>query len=546
MPARIPTIAIVGRPNVGKSTLFNRLVGGRRSIVKDEPGITRDRIDADGEIDGHAVRWVDTGGFIPENTVADADAMLALMRDQAKVAIDAADAVVWLTSVRDDVTPADEAIAGVLRFAKQPVFLAVNKCDTDRLETAALSFYELGFETLVPIAAEHGRGIGDLLDGVVEALQQADAFREVAEPEDAIDPETLEALRARRGGYVDRIRMCIVGRPNVGKSTLLNAMIGHERVLASDVPGTTRDAVDVPFETEEGRFVLIDTAGMRRPARVQVDVEQWSVSQAVRAIERSHVVLLVLDATQTLAEQDARIASLIARRRRACVVVVNKWDAVEKDTDTMRAYGKDLDDQMPMLAHAPRVFVSALTKSRLHKLLPVVQEAFTAFDKQVGTGALNRWLQDIQRMRQPPVYRNKRLKMYYMVQTAVRPPTFVVQVNMADAAPPNYHRFLIKNLRETFDLHGAPIILQLKKKQSRRARKPTTVEGEAPELPRVIDLDGDESAEDAAFDLDAAEDYDHGPLQLAEPASWPDDFSDDGDDGDDDDAVRPLEGDGDG
>ncbi len=465
MAKRVPLVAIVGRPNVGKSTLFNRLVGGRHAIVEDTPGVTRDRLYARCEYDGEIIELVDTGGF----EVGRTDDMLVNVRDQAKIAIEQADIVIWLCNARDDVTAAEEAIADVLRAADKPILIAANKCDVPSIDMDAMAFYSLGFESVRPVSAAHGRGIGELLDEVLELLRAADGFADLDDDE-ALGEDEIAELQQQRGGHVQRVRMCIVGRPNVGKSTLANALLGKKRMLASDIPGTTRDAIDADFEHDGETFTLIDTAGMRRPARITESIEQYAVSRAVRAIERSHIAVLVLDATQALADQDARIASLVERRGRACVVVVNKWDAVEKDTRTMRAYEKDLDEALPFLAHAPRIFVSALKGQRVHKVMNTVLQAYAAFNSLINTSKLNRWLADTVALKQPPVHRGKRIKLYFGSQTQTRPPRFEFQCNIDKPPPASFQRFMARRLRDTFDLYGTPIRLGFKRKAARRAR----------------------------------------------------------------------------
>ena len=487
MAPRTPLVAIVGRPNVGKSTLFNRLMGERRAIVEDTPGVTRDRQYGEAEVQTRLLQIVDTGGFDPLET----EGMLPMMRRQATIAIEEADAIIWMTSVRDDVTPADEEIGAVLRRTSKPVFCAVNKCDADRLEDEAVSFYALGVDRIFPIAAEHNRGVLDLMETVLEALDELNAFEgeEIDDGIEPIDPEELAELQAQRGGHVERVRICVVGRPNVGKSTLINALVGQERLLATNVPGTTRDAIDVDFVNEGQGYTLIDTAGLRRPARVTEDIEQYSVSRTVRALERSHVAVLVLDATRSLADQDARISALIERRGRACCIVINKWDLVEKDGKTMQAYELDLAEQMPYLAHAPKLFISALTGRRVHKVIQMINQTFDAFNTQIGTSKLNRWLEEVTAWRQPPVYRGKRLKLYFGSQVSTRPPRIRIQVNTEKAVSAHYKRFLLSRLREAFDLQGTPIRLDFIKKQARRARTAFYDASERPEMPSMYDLD---------------------------------------------------------
>lgn len=464
MAKRIPLVAIVGRPNVGKSTLFNRIVGGRYAIVEDTPGVTRDRLYVRCDYGGAIMEFIDTGGI--ETDIS--SGLIGRIKAQAELAIQQADVIIWLANARDDVTTADLEIAGVLRTADKPVILACNKCDVESIDVQANAYYSLGVASLHAISAAHGRGVSDLLDEVVDTLKSAGAFAELGEGEHLTEEE-LADLRTQRGGHVDMVRLCIIGRPNVGKSTLANALLGQERMLASSMPGTTRDAIDAQFEYEGETFCLVDTAGMRRPSRVTETIEQYSVSRAVRALERSHVGVLVLDATQTLADQDARIANLVARRGRACVVVVNKWDAVEKDGKTMKAYEQDLEDVLPFLSHAPRVFVSALTGARVAKLMPVVKKAYAAFNTTVSTSRLNRWLEGVVAEKQPPMHRGKVTKLYFCAQTQTRPPRFEIQCNIEKTPPGHYTRYLLGRLRKAFDLYGTPIHLGFRRKSARRA-----------------------------------------------------------------------------
>jgi GTPase len=465
MKLQLPIVAIIGRPNVGKSTLFNRLIGRRHAIVEDTPGVTRDRQYADVDWFGTSISLVDTGGFAP----GEDDDFVGPVRRQAEQAIAEADAIIWLCNAREDITTAEEAIAHVVRRVDVPIFLAANKCDVVGIDVHAMAFYSLGVETVRAVSAEHGRGVSDLMDDVILSLSDAGKLVSTKDYQTSCTDPDAEALSAERGGHVSQIRFSIVGRPNVGKSTLANALLGDDRMLASKIPGTTRDSIDAELFWDDRPFTLIDTAGMRRPARVNETIEQYAVSRAVRSIERSHVAVLVLDATQELADQDARIANLIERRRRSAVVVVNKWDAVEKDHMTMKAYEEDLARILPFLADTPRVFISALDGKRLNKVMPAVQQAYDAFNTTIGTSRLNRWLERATLEKSPPMHRGKRIKLYFVAQTQTRPPRFEFQTNIEKPPPQHYQRFLKGRLRREFKLYGTPILIGYKRKAARRA-----------------------------------------------------------------------------
>lgn len=457
-----PLVAIVGRPNVGKSTLFNRMVGERAAITFDTPGVTRDRQEAIARLGPHECVLIDTGGFEP----SEREGMLPLMRRQAEVAINQADAIVFMTCAREGLLPADEEIALVLRRTKKPVFLVANKVDAPSLENDAMAMYALGFDNVIPIAAEHGRGMLDLTEALVEALQESGCWE--GEP----DHDTIVEREKVRGGVVERVRVCFVGKPNVGKSTLVNKLLGNERVITADMPGTTRDSIDIPFTYQGEPFVLVDTAGLRRKRAVHDPVEQYSVSRTVRAIERSHVAVLLLDATQPLADQDSKIAALIQDRGRACVIAINKWDAVEgKDGKSVLAFQADLERVMPFVAHCPKVFISAKTGQRVEKLFDVAREAFTAFNRRIPTHKFNKFLVALQQRLQPPTYRGRSLKMSYGAQLSVRPPRFVILVNLLGACSPAYERFVISRIREEWDFMGSPVRLEMRKKPERKKRK---------------------------------------------------------------------------
>lgn len=465
-----PLVAIVGRPNVGKSTLFNRLMGRRKAIVHDTPGVTRDRHYGEAEINSIRVRLVDTGGFQPGET----EGMLPLMREQAQIAIDEADLILFICNGRDGATAADEEIADVLRRTDKPVFCVANKCDSDIVDAEAMALYSLGFPLVLPIAAAHNRGMLDLLDAVASELVERGAQpggpveESTAVIGDEFDFEGPEDLKPVRGGVVDRIRVAFVGRPNVGKSTLVNQLLGQTRVITADMPGTTRDAIDIDFEWENHKFTLVDTAGLRRKRAVHLAIEAYSVSQAVRAMERCHVVVLVLDATQPIADQDAKIAALALDRGRACVIAINKWDAIEKDGKTVKLFEQTLREELPFMAHVPCVTISAKTGQRVDKLWATVQRVFENFNRKIGTGELNRWLAKLQIEHQPPTHRGRGLRIYYGAQLSLRPPQLVFLVNSLAAISPAYERFLIAQLRANWELEGAPVRLRLRKKSSKK------------------------------------------------------------------------------
>ncbi len=507
-----PLVAIVGRPNVGKSTLFNRLMGRRKAIVHDTPGVTRDRHYGESEINSIRVRLVDTGGFQPGET----EGMLPLMREQAQIAIDEADLILFICNGRDGATVADEEIADVLRRTDKPVFCVANKCDSEMIDAEAMSLYSLGFPQVLPIAAAHNRGMLDLLDAVASELAERGAT--VGAIEDRGSPfiedaevafDETDEIKPVRGGVVDRIRVAFVGRPNVGKSTLVNQLLGQTRVITADMPGTTRDAIDIDFEWEGAKFTLVDTAGLRRKRSVHQAIEAYSVSQAVRAMERCHVVVIVLDATQEIADQDAKIAALALDRGRACVIAINKWDAIEKDTKTVKAYEMTLREELPFMAHVPAVTISAKTGQRVEKLWSTVQRVFENFNRKIGTGELNRWLAKLQIDHQPPTHRGRSLRIYYGAQLSLRPPQLVFLVNSLAAISPAYERFLIAQLRGTWDLEGAPVRLRLRKKSSKKkvGQKFQSERGATRETPELEYDDAFDGRELADHELEGDEEW---------------------------------------
>ena len=425
-----PVIAIVGRPNVGKSTIFNRIVGERVSIVEDIPGVTRDRIYSAGEWLNHEFNIIDTGGI----DIGD-EPFLTQIRQQAEVAIDEADVIIFMTNGRDGVTAADEEVAKILYRSKKPVVLAVNKVDNPEMRNDIYDFYALGFGEPFPISGTHGLGLGDLLDEAAKHFPKIE--------EEAYDDET--------------IRFSLIGRPNVGKSSLVNALLGQERVIVSNVAGTTRDAVDTPYSKDGQDYVIIDTAGMRKKGKVYESTEKYSVLRALRAIERSDVVLVVLDGEEGIIEQDKKIAGYAHDSGRAVIIVVNKWDAVKKDEKTMKAFEENIRAHFQFLDYAPIVFLSAKTKKRTQTLLPVINEVNESHSIRVQTNVLNDVIMDAVAMNPTPTHNGSRLKIFYATQVAVKPPTFVIFVNDTELMHFSYERFLKNRLREAFGFVGTPI-----------------------------------------------------------------------------------------
>ena len=435
-----PLVAIIGRPNVGKSMLFNKLTGQRTSIVEDTPGVTRDRIYSDCEWCGRTFSLVDTGGIEPGT---DSD-MLKFMRRQAEIGIELADAIIMVTDVRSGVTAADEDVATMLRKSGKPVALAVNKCDSVGLVNPDVyEFYSLGIGDLFETSAVHGHGTGDLLDWVLENI-----------PDDADEEEDG-----------DIIKVAIVGKPNVGKSSLLNRILGEERVIVSNIAGTTRDAIDSYFENETGKYCFIDTAGMRRKSKVDDAIEKYSNMRSINAIERADVCLILIDANDGVTEQDTKIAGLVHEAGKAAVIVVNKWDAVaDKETNTMRDMENDVRQGLSYMLYAPVVFLSALTGQRVDRLFQVIQDVHEQNTKRITTGALNSVLADATARVQPPTDKGRRLKIYYMTQAGTKPPHFVIFCNDARLFHFSYQRYLENQIREVFGLQGTPVRITIRQK----------------------------------------------------------------------------------
>lgn len=427
-----PVIAIVGRPNVGKSTIFNRIVGERVSIVEDIPGITRDRIYSSADWLTHEFNIIDTGGI----EIGD-EPFLEQIRQQAEIAIDEADVIIFMTNGREGVTAADEQVAKILYKTKKPIVLAVNKIDNPDMREMIYDFYSLGFGEPFPISGSHGIGLGDLLDECAKHFPKEDEQQ-----------------------YADDvIKFSLIGRPNVGKSSLVNAFLGQERVIVSNIAGTTRDAIDTPYTYEDQDYVIIDTAGMRKKGKVYESTEKYSVLRALRAIERSDVVLVVLNADEGIQEQDKKIAGYAHEAGKAIVIVVNKWDAIEKDEKTMNFYTQQIREHFLFLDYAPIVFVSAKTKQRVHQILPVVKRVSENHAMRIQSSILNEVIEDSVARNPAPADKGRRLRIYYATQVAIKPPTFVVFVNDPELMHFSYERFLENRIRETFDFEGTPIRL---------------------------------------------------------------------------------------
>ena len=434
-----PLVAIVGRPNVGKSMLFNRLVGQRLSIVEDTPGVTRDRLYAECEWCGRKFDIVDTGGIEP---MTDSEILL-FMREQAQIAINAADVIVLVTDIRTGVTAADKDVANMLLRSRKPVVLAVNKADSTGAEDPALyEFYSLGLGDPIAVSAVHGHGTGDLLDECVRYFPEAE--EEDEEP--------------------DYVKVAVIGKPNVGKSSLINRILGEKRLIVSNVAGTTRDAVDTLFENETGKFMFIDTAGIRRKSKVDERIEKFSVMRAQLAIERADVCLIMIDARDGVTEQDTKIAGLAHEAGKASIIVVNKWDLVDKETGTMEKMRKDVLRDLSFMSYAPVLFISALTGQRTERLFELINFVNDQSTMRITTGMLNNVLADAQARVQPPTDKGRRLKIYYMTQTGVKPPCFVVFCNSKELFHFSYQRYLENQIRAVFGLEGTPIRMVIRQK----------------------------------------------------------------------------------
>ena len=435
----LPLIAIVGRPNVGKSMLFNKLIGKRLSIVEDTPGVTRDRIYGESEWAGRKFRLVDTGGIEP-NTDSQ---ILAFMREQAQIAIDNADVIIFVTDIKTGLTASDQEVAGMLQRSRKPIVLAVNKMDaTGTVDPDFYEFYNLGLGDPIAISAVHGHGTGDLLDACVEAF-----------PED--DEEEYDE---------DVIKVAIIGKPNVGKSSLVNLILGEKRVIVSNVAGTTRDSVDSRFENKYGKYIFVDTAGIRRKSRVDDRIEKFSVMRAKLAIERADVCLIMIDAQEGVTEQDTKVAGLAHDAGKACIIVVNKWDLIEKDGKTMDRMREDIRRDLSYMPYAPILFISALTGQRVNRLFELINYVNDQAAVRITTGMLNSVLADAQTRVQPPTDKGRRLKIYYMTQVGVKPPHFVIFCNDKKLFHFSYQRYLENQIRSVFGLEGTPITITIRQK----------------------------------------------------------------------------------
>lgn len=437
-----PIVAVVGRPNVGKSTLFNRIAEERISIVEDTPGVTRDRIYAEAEWLNHKFTLIDTGGLEPESD----DIILKQMYTQAQIAIETADVILFVVDVKTGVTDADMQVANILRKANKPIVLAVNKMDDLRKYSMDIyEFYQLGIGEPFGVSAGQAIGLGDLLDEVVKNFPKETAYDE----ED------------------DTIKVAIIGKPNVGKSSLINRILGEERVIVSDIAGTTRDAIDTPYEKDGQKYVFIDTAGMRRQSKIKESIEKYSIIRAVAAVERADVCVLMINATEGITDQDTKIAGIAHEAGKPTIIVVNKWDLIEKDNKTMNNFIKEIDKEFKYMSYAPKMFISALTGQRVHKLFETINYCSQNSTRRISTGMLNDVLIEAMALNQPPAEKGRPLKIYYITQVSVKPPTFILFVNDTELLHFSYKRYIENQLRDAFGFNGTPIHFITRNKSER-------------------------------------------------------------------------------
>ena len=436
-----PVVAIIGKPNVGKSTFFNYLIGERKSIVEDTPGVTRDRVYGETTWRGKAFTVIDTGGI----EFGAKDSITEQIKIQAEIAIDLADCIVFMADVTSGVTNQDQDIALVLKKSKKPVILAVNKVDDfKRFENDVYEFYNLGFGDPTPVSSSHSKGIGDVLDKVYELLPDSDAQEDE-----------------------DRIKVCLIGKPNVGKSSLINKILGENRLIVSDVAGTTRDSIDSYFENDHGKYIFIDTAGLRRHSKIDENIEKYSVLRTELAIERSDVCLLMIDCMEGVTDQDAKIAGLAHESGKAVIIVINKWDQYDKENGTLENYTKDVYNKLSYLSYAPILFISAKTGKRVENLFELINEVSENNQLRVKTSVLNELLAEAIAMVQPPTDKGKRLKIYYMTQVATKPPTFAIFVNSKKLFHFSYERYIVNKIRDTFGFKGTPIRMLTREKSDK-------------------------------------------------------------------------------